>query len=121
MFKLHDNAQAVRGRKREGWDGDTKPKEGSSTPKSMATSSSMDWEHKSVHMALHELTKAKDLLGRNIQVFTRQPKVLWSLHFFQCFYSSSSSCTGKLCPNAVISITPEAAALSNTVTHTYIA
>lgn len=35
----------------------------------------MDWKHNSVHMALHEVTKAKDLLGRNIQVFMRQPKV----------------------------------------------
>lgn len=95
--------------------------QGNSTPKSMATSSSMDWEHTSVHMALHELTKAKDLLGRNILVFTRQPKVLWSLHFFQCLYSSSPPCTEKLCPNAVISITPEAAALSNTLAHTDIA
>lgn len=93
--------------------------QGNSTNKPMATSSSMDWEHKSVHMALHEVTKAKDLSGRNIQVFTRQPKVLWSLHLFQCLYSSSSSCTGKLCPNAVISIKTEAVALSNRLTNTH--
>lgn len=62
--------------------------QGNSTHKSMATLSPTGWKHKSVHMALHEVTKAKDLLGRNIQVFTRQPKVLWSLHFFSAYVHS---------------------------------
>lgn len=119
MFKLHDNTQAVTGRKREGWNRETKPKVirqwSHQAPRTGVPDTSLSTWH------LHEVTKAKDLLGRNIQVFRRQPKVLWSLHFFQCLYSSFSSCTGKLCPNAVTAIKTEAVVLSNRLTNTHIA
>lgn len=77
---------------------------GNSTYKPIATSASMDWRCKSIHMALYEGHQTKDPSGRNIQVFRRRPKLLLSLHFFQCLYSSSSSHAGKLCPNAGIII-----------------
>lgn len=85
MFKLHDNPQVAGGRKRQGWNGETKTKAilrinqlPHQTPQRTEGTCLSIWHHM-------RLTKTKDLLGRNIQVFRRRPILLWSLHFVSAY------------------------------------
>jgi len=113
MFKLHDNPQAVGGgRSKKRWNGETKTKAilhiGQLPHQTRGTEGTniSTWHCTSVTKTkdLGKKYSCEDFLGRNIQVFRRQPTLLWSCTFFQCLYSSSSSHTGKLHPNAGVSI-----------------
>lgn len=53
MFKLHDNPQAGGGKEEERMEWGDKT-QGISTYKPIATSTSMDWRYKPIHMALYE-------------------------------------------------------------------
>lgn len=85
MFKLHDNPQVAGGRKRQGWNGETKTKAilcinqlPHQPPQRTGGTCLSIWHHMRV-------TKTKDLLGRNIHVFRRRLILLWSLHFVSAY------------------------------------